>query len=75
MATQGIAPGLACHLSAWGDRDCDSGRRDLRVVARAQIVSCESLFVVQWKLDLHVVVRPGPMDHGSGSWSGNDTTK
>ena len=39
MSTQGIAPGLACNMSAWGDRDCDSGRRDSRVVVRAQIVS------------------------------------
>ena len=62
MATQGIAPGLACHLSAWGDRDCDSGRRDARVVVRARIGSCESSFVTL-------------AGHGSGSWSGNDTTK
>ena len=41
MTTEGIAPGLACHLSAWGDRDCDSGRRDLRVVVRARIVSLQ----------------------------------
>ena len=39
MPTQGIAPGLACHLSAWGDRNYDSGRRDSRVVVRARIVS------------------------------------
>ena len=40
-----------------------------------KLYPCESSFVVQWKLDLHVVVRTAPMDHGSGSWSGNDTTK
>ena len=62
MPTQGIAPGLAFHLGAWGDRDCNSGRRDLRVVVRALIGSCESSFVTL-------------AGHGSGSWSGNDTTK
>ena len=62
MSTQEIAPGLACHLSAWGGRDCNSGRRDLRVVARARIVSYESSFVTL-------------AGHGSGSWSGNDTIK
>ena len=39
MSTQGIAPGLACHPSALGDRDCDSGRRDSCVVACARLVS------------------------------------
>ena len=43
-------------------RDCDSRRRDSRVVARAQIVSYESSFVTL-------------AGRGSGSWSGNDTTK
>ena len=62
MSTQGIAPGLACRPSAWGDRDCDSGRRDSCVVVRAQIVSCESSFVTL-------------AGHGSGSWSGNDAPK
>ena len=62
MSTQGIAPGLACHPSAWGGSDCDSGRRGLRVAARAQIVSCESSFVTL-------------AGHGSGSRSGNETTK
>ena len=62
MSIQGIAPGLACHLSAWGDRDCDSGRRDSRMVARSRIGSCESSFVTL-------------TGHESGSWSGNDATK
>ena len=62
MSTQGIAPGLACHLSAWGDKNCDSGRRDSRVFARARIVSRESSFVTL-------------AGHGSGSWSDNDITK
>ena len=62
MPTQEIASGLACHLSAWGDRDCDSGRRDSRVLARALIGSCESLFVTL-------------AGHGSGLWSGIDATE
>ena len=62
MSTQGIAPELACHPSAWGDRDCDLGRCDSRVVVRARIGSYESSFVTL-------------AGHGSGSWSGNDTTK
>jgi len=62
VSTQGIAPGLVCHPSAWRNRDCDSGRRDSRVAVRAQIESCESLFVTL-------------AGHGSGSRSGNDATK
>ena len=62
MSTQGIAPGLACHPSALGDRDCDSGRRDSRPATRARIGSCESSFVTL-------------AGHVSGSWSGNDATE
>ena len=40
-----------------------------------ELYPCESSFVVRWKPDLHVVVRPVPMDHGSRSRSGDDTTK
>ena len=57
MSTQGIAPGLACHPSAWGDRDCDLEMHDSCMVVHARIGSCEPDLRIRAFNEAHPTVR------------------